>query len=478
MVLLFTTVMSASMVTTSASSFTPRLSAPSYDNSYYYSSKNIFYSAGYGMPNCTAYAFGRAYEILGYEPSLSHSNAQDWYGYNQTTGAYSYGSTPAVGAIACWSYSGGGHVAVVEKIENGTVTYSNSAWGGTTFYTTTSSVSNPGAGGNSWWNFQGFIYILGNGSDSDSDTSVDTDDYDDDDDDVVIENRSTSDYSTGTYEVTVDSTLNIRQSATTSSSWIGSVPDGAKLNITDIDSDSSYVWGYTTYNGTSGWVALDYCSYVGDTSSDDEDSDEPEDSESEDSSDEEVVEVTDDSDYEESIDEDIDDTEAEDAEATEEADTRSFVLYFANNDTEETGVYPLDSEDQTVEVELKAGEYSIFMEADNERISSTYTLTLTVTSSVSVAFDESEDYFDIHVTELEEAPVVEESTPDTAVADSSEDATSDTASVATSTSDTAVVESTNGAVQTGGDFNAEAVMVLTFSVSGLALIWFKRRLFF
>ena len=79
------------------------------------------------MPNCTAYAFGRAYEILGTEPNLSHGNAQDWYGYNQATGAYSYGSTPQVGAIACWSYNGGGHVAVVESIDNGVVTLSNSA---------------------------------------------------------------------------------------------------------------------------------------------------------------------------------------------------------------------------------------------------------------------------------------------------------------------------------------------------------------
>ena len=166
MVLLFTTVLSASMITSSAASFSPRFSAPSYDNQYYYSSKNIFYSAGYGMPNCTAYAFGRAYEILGTEPNLSHGNAQDWYGYNQATGAYSYGSTPQVGAIACWSYNGGGHVAVVESIDNGVVTLSNSAWASTNFYLTYDSVSNPGSSGNSWWHFQGFIYLLNNSGDS------------------------------------------------------------------------------------------------------------------------------------------------------------------------------------------------------------------------------------------------------------------------------------------------------------------------
>lgn len=70
------------------------------------------------MPNCTAYAYGRAYEILGSEPKLSWNNAEQWYGYNKANGYYKYGQTPKVGAIACWSYSyGGGHVAVVERLK-------------------------------------------------------------------------------------------------------------------------------------------------------------------------------------------------------------------------------------------------------------------------------------------------------------------------------------------------------------------------
>ena len=43
------------------SSFQPRLSAPSRSNSYYNRSLNIFAKTGYGMPNCTAYAYGRIY---------------------------------------------------------------------------------------------------------------------------------------------------------------------------------------------------------------------------------------------------------------------------------------------------------------------------------------------------------------------------------------------------------------------------------
>lgn len=58
------------------------------------------------MPNCTAYAYGRAYEILGSEPKLSWNNAEQWYDYNKSNGYYKYGQTPKVGAIAA------GHITV------------------------------------------------------------------------------------------------------------------------------------------------------------------------------------------------------------------------------------------------------------------------------------------------------------------------------------------------------------------------------
>ena len=40
----------------------PRYEQPAADNPYYFSNRNIFYASNYGMPNCTAYAWGRAYE--------------------------------------------------------------------------------------------------------------------------------------------------------------------------------------------------------------------------------------------------------------------------------------------------------------------------------------------------------------------------------------------------------------------------------
>ena len=128
-VLLFTTAFSLNIFA-SALTFTPRFEEPSYDNPYYNSTLNVFSAAGYGLPNCTAYAWGRAYEITGQRPKLSTGNAENWFPYNQSTGAYDYGWTPRLGAIACWAYpGGGGHVAVVEQIDSdGTMYLSNSAW--------------------------------------------------------------------------------------------------------------------------------------------------------------------------------------------------------------------------------------------------------------------------------------------------------------------------------------------------------------
>ena len=147
----------------SATLFTPRLTAPESGNQYYFSSLNIFYAAGYGMPNCTAYAYGRAYEILKKRPNLCPNNAGKWFDYNKNNGYYSYGQTPKLGAIAVWANDSShdqGHVAVVEKINsNGTITISESYYGSTFFQTQTKAVSAlyPAK------IFLGFIYILEDG---------------------------------------------------------------------------------------------------------------------------------------------------------------------------------------------------------------------------------------------------------------------------------------------------------------------------
>ena len=247
-VILLITVFSMTVFANAASdnTYSPRLSAPSKDNQYYYSDKNIFYKYGYGMPNCTAYAYGRAYEILKKAPNLCPYDADEWYDYNKSNKYYSYGSTPKLGAIACWYYNGGGgHVAVVEKIENGKITFSNSAWSGETFYLTTANINDSNAGGSSWWNFQGYIYI-GNFDSSVPQTTA-----------------SDSSFGTGVYRTDVDTVLNMRSGAGTSYSIVASIPNNVTLTVTKVQKGlDGYTWGYTSYKGINGWVALDYCVFV------------------------------------------------------------------------------------------------------------------------------------------------------------------------------------------------------------------------
>ena len=139
--------------------YTPRLTSPDVDNTRYYSSENPFYAAGYGMPNCTCYAWGRAYEISGERPELSPYDACTWYDYNAENQIYDYGDQPEQGAIACWAYADGGpgHVAVVEQVDDDTVLLSNSAYSGAEFYMDTVPVDDPSAGRENWI-FQGYIY--------------------------------------------------------------------------------------------------------------------------------------------------------------------------------------------------------------------------------------------------------------------------------------------------------------------------------
>lgn len=142
--------------------FQPRLSDAGMANSpWWYSNGNPFYANGYGLPNCTCYAYGRYAEVRQQFASLPTGDAKEWYG---DATAFERGSTPRLGAIICFgsrSGTGDGHVAVVEVIQDGgnTIVTSNSAWGGTYFYRETLSVSNNYEPTDSPdYLFQGFIY--------------------------------------------------------------------------------------------------------------------------------------------------------------------------------------------------------------------------------------------------------------------------------------------------------------------------------
>lgn len=226
-----------------AKSFTPRLNAP-YGISYY-TTLNPFYNTGYGMPNCTCYAWGRAYEILGSRPNLCEHGASQWWGYNNSTGAYPSGRTPALGAIACW----GRHVAVVEKIEGDKVTISESHASGRYFdtYTLTKGKESSYAG-----TFYGYIYILRNGSSASNWSNVFSS--------GSGSSSSTprpSNYAKGYYTVDTgskSSNLNIRSGPGKGYSKLGYIPNGTRIYITSVDGN----WGKTTYGGVTGWVMLEY----------------------------------------------------------------------------------------------------------------------------------------------------------------------------------------------------------------------------
>lgn len=220
------------------SGYSPRLTAPSSSNKYYYSNLNIFYSIGYGMPNCTAYAWGRAYELLGSRPNLSLDSAKYWWDYNKQNNYYPYGSTPKLGAIACWNYSSGGHVAVVEKITSTTITLSNSAFGGKNFYLTETAVgaSNGGVYDSSW-RFMGYIYIL----DAVNNTTAQNGDI---------------------YRIDSPNGVNLRSGAGTSYSVLNAVPYQTEIAVTATKSIDGYLWGKTTFDGKTGWCVLDYATLV------------------------------------------------------------------------------------------------------------------------------------------------------------------------------------------------------------------------
>ena len=144
--------------------YSKRTKQPASDNKFYNSSKNPFVPK-YGMfqngGNCTCYAYGRFYELIGSKPKLSTANAENWY---KKKDGYQRGSTPKLGAVICWqkgevgnAKDGAGHVGVVEEIKyNGDIVISNSGWKSFLFKTRTLKKSDNYK--ISGYTLQGFIY--------------------------------------------------------------------------------------------------------------------------------------------------------------------------------------------------------------------------------------------------------------------------------------------------------------------------------
>lgn len=153
--------------------FVPRFEAPTEDNQYFNSVEyDSLAGSEFGLfecktnghiGNCTAYAYGRAAEILGHNPNLSVRSANYWYEDNKngTNGVekYEYGSEPRLGAIlVIWN-----HVAVVEQINSdGSIVTSESGYDSYFFKTLTRPKGDYGLGRE----FYGFIYVYTGGGTS------------------------------------------------------------------------------------------------------------------------------------------------------------------------------------------------------------------------------------------------------------------------------------------------------------------------
>lgn len=250
--------------------YTPRTTAPSTNNkNYMHTSAGgynpcILIGKGSVLPNCVGYAWGRWRELLGKSPKLSRSNAENWWG--NTADGYKRGQTPKLGAVMCWrkgkagvGSDGAGHVAIVEKIDaDGTVTCSNSGYGGPRFYNKT---MKPPYSLGSAYTFQGFIYL-----------PIDFDE--DEKKEETKKPTSSSKYKTGDYRVTA-SLLNVRsgpgmnyakktfkqltenaqkQVRALAGYKANGYPKGVEFTALEVKGD----WGRTP----SGWVNLDYCKKI------------------------------------------------------------------------------------------------------------------------------------------------------------------------------------------------------------------------
>lgn len=93
-------------------------------------SSTAFAANPFSKGQCTWYAYQNWTERLGYEPKVIRGNAGSWYD-NCVSKGYARGTTPKVGAIACWNNGYGdstGHVAIVDEVASDYIVVSEYNW--------------------------------------------------------------------------------------------------------------------------------------------------------------------------------------------------------------------------------------------------------------------------------------------------------------------------------------------------------------
>ncbi len=103
----------------------------------------------------------------------------------------------------------------------------------------------------------GFTYVLH--LDGNNRKNTDLDFYEGVKPDVSIEATVTG---KETWQMSTGNSLNIRKTASTTADIIGSVPAGEKFTVYEKKNTDEYLWGKVKYNGTTGWAALNYSTYI------------------------------------------------------------------------------------------------------------------------------------------------------------------------------------------------------------------------
>lgn len=127
------------------------------------------------LPNCVGYAVGRSLEIYneitGNNPTITHNNpfntfagynGGDWFAHALQLTDFQTGNEPKVGAIACYSSAGVGHVCILEWVSDDRTLCrtTESGWGHYVWRTNIIRASNNWKSDTmgSDYQFQGFIY--------------------------------------------------------------------------------------------------------------------------------------------------------------------------------------------------------------------------------------------------------------------------------------------------------------------------------
>ena len=147
--------------------FIPRLTDAGMLNNPMWYSDNFYYQIGWGLPNCTCYAYGRIYEITGSKPTYCpRYDAGTWW--RDWPSDMAKGQVPQLGAVLVmndpWGYYMG-HVCIVEDIlPSGDIITSNSGYQGDYFWTEVNPASEgylPQWAVNKGYRREGFLYLPG-----------------------------------------------------------------------------------------------------------------------------------------------------------------------------------------------------------------------------------------------------------------------------------------------------------------------------